>query len=66
MLTYIWVNIGSDNELLPDDIMPLPQSMLTCQQSFPVAFIWEQFRKEWIFHFVFFVSYEIRGLIEKG
>ena len=30
MATYIWVNTGSDNGVLPDDTKPLPESMLTC------------------------------------
>ena len=42
MATDIWVNIGSGNGLLPDGTKPLPEPMLTYQQSF-VAFIWQQF-----------------------
>ena len=28
MVTYIWVNIGSGNGLLPDGIKPLPEPIL--------------------------------------
>ena len=28
--TWIWVNIGSDNGLVPDGTKPLPEPMLTC------------------------------------
>ena len=33
MLAQIWVNIGSSNDLLPDEsdgLKPLPEPMLTC------------------------------------
>ena len=32
MVTYIWVNIGSGNGLLPDGTKPLPEPMLTHHQ----------------------------------
>ena len=32
MVTYIWVNIGLGNDLLPDDTEPLPEPMLTNHQ----------------------------------
>ena len=32
MATNIWVNIGSDNDLLPGGTNPLPESMLTYHQ----------------------------------
>ena len=32
MVTYIWVNIGSGNGLLPDGTKPLPEPMLTDDQ----------------------------------
>ena len=36
----IWVNTGSGNGLLPDGTKPLPEPMLTNDQSGIVAFIW--------------------------
>ena len=32
MATDIWVNIGSGDDLLPDDTKPLPEPMLTYHQ----------------------------------
>ena len=37
--TYIWVNIGSSNGLLPNNTKPEP--VLTCYQWYIVAFTWE-------------------------
>ena len=34
MATEIYVNIGSDNGLLPDGTKPLPELMLTCQWDY--------------------------------
>ena len=39
MATEIWVNIGSDNGLLPDGTKPLPEPMLTYIKYAPVPFI---------------------------
>ena len=50
MLTEIWVNIGSDNGLLPDGTKPLPESMLTDHQWTTVTFIWGQFHKRCLNH----------------
>ena len=36
MATYIWINIGSGNGLLPDGTKPLPEPMLTYHQRGPV------------------------------
>ena len=33
MATYIWVNIGSDDGLLPDGTKPLPEPVLNNQQT---------------------------------
>ena len=41
----IWVNIGSNNGLLPDGTKPLPEPMLTGHQWSPVTFISGQFHK---------------------
>ena len=38
MLTYIWVNIGAGNGLLPDGTKPLPEPMPTHCQRDLVAF----------------------------
>ena len=39
VVTKIWVNIGSSNGLLPEDIKPLPEPMLTwLLTSIPVLF----------------------------
>ena len=43
MVTEIWVNIGSGNDLLPNGTKPLPEPMLTYHQWGSVAFTWEQF-----------------------
>ena len=43
MTTLIWVTIGSDNDLLPDDTKPLPETMLANTQWGIVAFTWEQY-----------------------
>ena len=32
MVTYIWVNTGSGNGLLPDGTKPLPEAVLTNRQ----------------------------------
>ena len=45
-----WVNIGSDNGLLPDGTKPLPESTLTYHQEGLVAFIWGQFRMRYLTH----------------
>ena len=37
MATYIWVNIGSGNGLLPNGTKPLPEPSLTCHQYGSVA-----------------------------
>ena len=37
MTTYIWVNIGSGNGLVPDGTNPLPEPVLTYHQEDPVA-----------------------------
>ena len=47
---YIWFNIGSGNDLLPDGTKPLPEPMLTCHQSGPVPFFWGQFHKRYLSH----------------
>ena len=39
MVTEIWVNIGSGNDLLPDGIKPLPEPMLIHHKYDPVALI---------------------------
>ena len=42
MVTTIWVNIGSDNGLLPDGTKPLPETMLTYQpQTSITEIIWK-------------------------
>ena len=38
MATWIWVNIGPGNGLLPDGTEPLPEPMLTYHQWLPVTF----------------------------
>ena len=38
MVTYIWVNIGSSNSLLPDGTKPLPEPMLTKHQWGPATY----------------------------
>ena len=43
MVTQIWVNIGSDNGLVPDGTKPLPEPMLTNHQGGLLAFTWGQF-----------------------
>ena len=45
MTTEIWVNIGSGNDLLPDDTKLLPEPMLTDHQWSPVTLILGQFHK---------------------
>ena len=45
MATYIWVDIGSGNGLMPDSTKPVPESMLISHQESPITFIWGQFRK---------------------
>ena len=45
MATWILVNIGSGNGLLPDGTKPLPEPLLTDHQWSPVAFILGQFHK---------------------
>ena len=45
MVTYICVNIGLDNGLVPDGTNPLPEPMLTCHHKCSVTLIWEQFHK---------------------
>ena len=42
-MTYIWVNIGSSNGLLPDGTKPLPEPMLTYHQWSFVVFTLQQF-----------------------
>ena len=37
LVTYIWVNTGSDTGMLPDGTKPLPEPMLT-HQSYSMAF----------------------------
>ena len=44
--TYIWVNIGSGNGLMPDGTKPLPEPMLTYHQLGRVAFTWWQYSLE--------------------
>ena len=39
---WIWVNISSCNDLLPDGNRPLPEPTLTCHQLSPAAFTWWQ------------------------
>ena len=46
MVTQIWVNIGSDNGLLPDDTKPLPEPMLTNHQWGVMAFTWGQYHRK--------------------
>ena len=41
-----WVNIGSDNDLLPDGTKPLLELLLTYHQRCTVAFTWEQLHKK--------------------
>ena len=48
MVTRIWVNIGSDNGLLPDGIKPLPEPNLTIHQQGPIALISGKFHKRYI------------------
>ena len=43
MATYIWINIGSNIDLLPDVTKPLPEPMLTNDQGVPLAVSWGQF-----------------------
>ena len=45
MATWILVNIGSGNGLLPDGTKPLPEPLLTDHQWSPVTFILGQFHK---------------------
>ena len=42
---HIWVNIGSDNGLLPDRTKPLPEPMLTYPPKYFMAFASDQFHK---------------------
>ena len=61
MVTWIWINIGSGNGLLPDGTKPLPEPMLTYHQRGSVAFSSEQFHRKcsryqfvkqiWIYNF---------------
>ena len=37
MAIYIWVNIGSDNGLVPDNTKTLPEPMLTYYQWDPLT-----------------------------
>ena len=43
MATWIWVNIGLGNGLLPDGTKSLPEPLLTWYRWGSVAFNWEQF-----------------------
>ena len=45
MATYIWDNIGLGYGLLPDGTKPLPEPMLTSDQSGSMTFTWEQSRR---------------------
>ena len=38
MVTWIWVNIGSGNGLVPNSTKPLPKPMLVSDQWGPVEF----------------------------
>ena len=42
MVTYIWVNIGSGNGLVPYITKPSPEPMLIYHQWGPLAFKWEK------------------------
>ena len=44
--TYIWVNIGSGNNLIHYVSQPSPEPILTYHQSCFVAFTWEQFYRK--------------------
>ena len=46
MVTEIWFNAGSDNGLMPDITMPLPEAMLTNHQWGLVAFTGGQFHQD--------------------
>ena len=46
MVTYIWVNIGSCNGLLPDATKKLPEPMLANHQWGLAAFTWGQFHRK--------------------
>ena len=46
MATQVWVNIGSNNGLLPDGTKPLPEPMLMYDQLGHVAFTWWQYSME--------------------
>ena len=48
IMTEIWVNTGSGNDLLPDGTKPLPEPMLTYLKQGPATFIWEQFHKRYL------------------
>ena len=50
MATQMWVNIGSDDSLLPGGTKPLLEPMLTYHETYSIAFTWEQFHKKfpWI------------------
>ena len=50
MAAGIWVNIGSDNGLLPDDTKPLHEPMLTYHQQGRMTFILGQVHKRYLSH----------------
>ena len=52
--TYVWVNIGSGNGLLPEGTKPLPKPMLTYHQLGSAAITWEQFHSECQSYYILF------------
>ena len=50
LVTMNWVNIGSDNGLLPGSTKPFPEPMLTYQSCGPVTFIWAKIHKRYLSH----------------
>ena len=50
MATYILVDIGSGNGLLPDGTKPLPEPMLTCDKYGPVVITQELFYNKYLSH----------------
>ena len=47
MMTYIGVNSGSGNGLVPDSTKSLPEPVLINLQWSLVAFTWQHFHKKW-------------------
>ena len=50
MATFIWINVGSGNSLLPDGAKPLPESMLTYHQWVLEKITRRQFHERYLSH----------------